>query len=279
MGQGDADHQGDASHCVIAPAEPTLARCIRSASQASGRPFGPLLLQGLLQLPRLADRQARVLTVDAQTLLSDLAIELPPASEWLLRTQISSPRELRFANLAAVEARDVMERFHYLRSPRNDGRSYALLTSDRQIVAVCVTSPLDVEHVERLLSNAVSGLRRPRVLSRVFAFEGSPANSISYLLARVGREERRLGTTDLVTYVNPNMGFTGSSYRASGWRVLGDEPGTTNRYLDGRYITQRVLEAEFGRHDDGEYQSLLGNRFAVSVMSLAPLLLFHTSLK
>jgi hypothetical protein len=97
------------------------------------------------------------------------------------------------------------------------------------------------------------------------------------MLSRAAREERRLGVTDFVTYVNPNMGFTGSSYRASGWHLLGVEPGTTYRYIDDRYITDRELSGRFGGHDDGAYKRLLGRRFAVSVMPLAPLLVFHTS--
>jgi hypothetical protein len=57
--------------------------------------------------------------------------------------------------------------------------------------------------------------------------------------------EKNHGVSDYVTYVNPNMGFTGSSYRASGWHLLGTEPGTTYRYLDERYITDRALSAAF----------------------------------
>ena len=50
------------------------------------------------------------------------------------------------------------------------------------------------------------------------------------------------------------------------------------RYLDGRYTTDRQLASEFGKHDDVTYRRLLGHRFAVSVMPLAPLLVFHTQL-
>src|SRR5579864_3508232 len=98
------------------------------------------------------------------------------------------------------------------------------------------------------------------------------------MLSRAGREEQRLGATDFLTYVNPNMGFTGSSYRASGWTQIGMEPGTTYRYIDDRYITDRELAAMMGKHDDKTYRHMLGPRFAVSIMPLEPLLVFHTSL-
>jgi len=108
----------------------------------------------------------------------------------------------------------------------------------------------------------------------VFAFSGSPKNTISFLLSRVAHVEANRGVTDLVTYVNPNMGFKGVSYRASAWQLLGNESGTTYRYLDGRYITDRHLAKDFGRCDDLGYRTLLGTRFAVSRMQLNPLLIF-----
>jgi hypothetical protein len=98
------------------------------------------------------------------------------------------------------------------------------------------------------------------------------------MLSRVAREERCLGVTDLLTYVNPNMGFRGTSYRASGWQLLGIESGTKYRYIDGRYITDRKLAARFGSHSDDTYQRLLSDRFAVSAMPLEPLLVFHSGL-
>jgi hypothetical protein len=65
------------------------------------------------------------------------------------------------------------------------------------MVALCVTSPLDVATIRSLLWSAQRSGEDARVVSRVFAFERSPKNSISYLLSRVKREEFRLGTTDL----------------------------------------------------------------------------------
>lgn len=190
----------------------------------------------------------------------------------------SSPRSLHFHEVDVARARDVMERFHYLRSPRRDGRAYGLSTEAGHLVALCASSPLDVPHLGDLLAAQGRPAELARTISRVFAFESSPSNSISYLLSRAAKAERLMGVTDCVTYVNPNLGFTGSSYRASGWDLLGDEPGTTYRYLDERYITDRELAARFGRQDDETYRRLLGPRFAMSTMPLAPLLVFHNRL-
>lgn len=264
--------------CRVAPREPALLVSVDSAARATDRPVRPLHLQALLQLPRVADERGFVSIPVVDALLTELAEELPVAAEWFVPDSPPSPRSLHFCEVDAARAYDVMERFHYLRSPRTDGRAYGLSTSTDRLAALCVSSPLDVRHLCDLLVAHGRPCHLARVVSRVFAFEGAPKNCISYLLSRVTRAERRIGVTDFVTYVNPNMGFTGSSYRASGWHLLGEEPGTTYRYLDGRYETDRRLASEFGEHDDETYRRLLGHRFAVSTMPLAPLLVFHTRL-
>jgi hypothetical protein len=261
--------------CRVAPREPALLACTERVARAAGRPVEPLHLQALLQLPRVADEEGFAPVPLVEALVTELADELPESAEWLVPDGVSSPRSLRFHEVGADHAFDVMKRFHYLRSPRKDGRAYGLSTEAGHLVALCVSSPLDVSHLSNLLLAHGRPAGLSRSISRVFAFDGAPRNSISYLLSRTVKAERRIGFTDLVTYVNPNLGFTGSSYRASGWTLLGDEPSTTYRYLDRRYITDRELAIRFGRHDDETYRRLLGSRFAVSVMPLAPLLVFH----
>jgi hypothetical protein len=267
----------DGATVQVEPNDHKLLACVESAATDADRPARPVKLQALLQLPRLADHSGSVALEAARTLVAHLAVELPTRDAWFVPGLSASPRSLGFGEVDSATANDVMERFHYLRSPRTDGRAYGLKTKADRLVALCVLSPLDVPRLHDLLSDHGRSGDRARVVSRVFVFEGAPANSISFLLSRATRAERLHGATDFVTYVNPNMGFAGSSYRASGWQQLGDEPGTTYRYVDNRYRTDRSIAAEYGQHDDDTYRRLLGQRFAVSTMLLAPLLVFHTT--
>lgn len=259
--------------CRIRPDDRALVACVELIASRTQRPERPLLLQALLQLPQLSP-SGEVELESANELLHELAGELAPLEEWSVPGD-ASPRSLQFAEVDPITSRNVMERFHYLRSPRTDGRSYGLVNNHGHLVALCVSSPLDVPLIESLIVERGRASATTRSISRVFAFEGAPPNTISYLLSRVARAERRFGATDFVTYVNPNMGFTGVSYRASGWSILGFEPGTTYRYLDRRYITDRKLVSLFGRHDDASYRCMLGSRFAVSFIPLLPLRIFH----
>jgi hypothetical protein len=261
--------------CKVVPDDPILMGRVEVVAKKYNRPAGPLRLQALLQLPRVADCEGNISAATAEGLLEQLVQELPAVEEWGVGEQVSSPRALRFGEVGHEASAVVMQRFHYLRSPRSDTSAYGLSTEAGRLVAMCTTSPIDVSHLRDLLLKHGRRHDHARVMSRVFAFEGAPKNTISYLLAQVIRAERPLGVSDYLTYVNPNLGFSGCSYRASGWHVLGNEPGTKYRYLDSSYISDRRLAALFGSLDDATYTALLASRFSISRMPLAPLLVFH----
>jgi hypothetical protein len=74
-----------------------------------------------------------------------------------------------------------------------------------------------------------------------------------------------------VTYVNPNLGFTGSAYRAANWTVLAHEHGTHYSYIDNFYVTDRQLITQFGTADPALLRKQLGARFLQNRMRLNPL--------
>lgn len=203
-----------------------------------------LLLQALLHLPRLARADGSVDVESAQIEIARLrqqrAVELEP-----LRAFASPPPEalaidqLEVGIVERERAEPVLAHFHYLRSFRSDSVNVALLDRER-IVALCSISPFDLATIGERLPIRTSA--EVAVVSRVFAFDWAPRNVISYLLARaehspaVDREVRLL-----LTYLNPNLGFTGASYRAANWRKVGLEAGTRYAYLNGNYITDRRL--------------------------------------
>lgn len=264
--------------CPVRADAPGLWDLVVSVAERQSRPTRALHLQALLQLPRLAGPRGDVVFAEAAELVEELAAELPKWPAWRAGVGGTRVRELRFQEVEDETAARVLRSFHYLRSPRRGGRAYALSSPSGELVALCVSSPLDVAHLQSLLTQGGHSTEVTRVFSRVFAFDDAPDNTLSFLLSKACRAERSRGVKDVMTYVNPNMGFGGSSYRASGWRLLGEEPGTRYRYLDGRYITDRELAAMIGPLDDDQYRRVLGVRFAASVMPLAPLRVFHRRL-
>jgi hypothetical protein len=140
-------------------------------------------------------------------------------------------------------ARLIHERFHYLGTPR-DGCHFGLYhVAEPDIPAGLATvSPLDVDHL-RARIEPVAEAEQGSIVSRVFAFPWAPRNTISFLLGSIVRQIRseRAGRGVVFTYVNPNLGFRATSYRAANWRPDGVQP-LVYRYLDGNYVTARTAD-------------------------------------
>ena len=185
--------------------------------------------------------------------------------------------DLQFLPLAdsAVEtyARPILERFHYLESFREDSQHFALATSPERVAALATVSVMDLSHLSAALGESSHPLR---VLSRVYAFDWAPDNSISRLISQITSwfRQHMPEVRGLVTYCNPNVGFTGSSYRASGFHLLARETGTRYAYLDRDYITDRRLSSRAGTVDHEEQRRIFGSRLVLTSCPLEPLELF-----
>jgi len=138
-------------------------------------------------------------------------------------------------------ARLIHERFHYLGTPR-DGCHFGLYhVAEPDIPAGLATvSLLDVDHLRARIEPG-AGAEQGSIVSRVFAFPWAPRNTISSLLGSITRQIRseRPGRGVVFTYVNPNLGFQATSYRAANWHPDGVHP-LVYRYLDGNYVTART---------------------------------------
>lgn len=259
---------------AVDPVSPSLRQIADRAADRWDTSPRAVHLQLLLHLPRLAALDATVLVAAAEAEADRLASRLPPASKWRL-AQLLALEELEFAEVDEAVARYICRTFHYLGSHRPGAQSYALLAPEGGVVGLGVTAGCDVDRL-RQLASAQLGDEAPRILARVFAFEGAPPNSLTRLFKLVAGAEQLQGHGSLLTYVNPNMGFTGASYRAGNWQLLGEEVGTTYRYLDGNYVTDRELARLFGRSrlDEARLRGLFGDRYQRSAMRLDPLAVY-----
>lgn len=218
-----------------------------------------LLLQALLHIPRIATSGGRVgvgaATSEVDRLRALRFGDLAPV-RWMAVAPPSVPAlpKLKVSVIGGDAAAPVLERFHYLRSPRLDAVTVAALAGDR-IAALCSFSPLDLGALAERLP--LTSPQQALVVSRVFAFDWAPRNIVSYLLARAEQLVANDGVRMLITYVNPNLGFTGASYRAANWLPLGIETGTRYAYLRERYITdRRVAQLDAAESATVEYSTM-----------------------
>jgi hypothetical protein len=207
----------------------------------------------LLQLPRVARHSGsisqRQIEVELRHAASGLRIDqaeiqsLIPFKEFVLQ-------DLRFVDYEAGKAAEVFSRLHYLRSARPGSRNFALVDPiDGLPVSLCSVSPLEWVRVGRQL-NSQFGVPRERAwdISRVYSFDVAPKNAISFLLAKV-RNVFRIEMRDvdlLTTAVDPNLGFTGASYRSANWHEWMSIQARPYLYVDRRYASPRQLRERFG---------------------------------
>jgi hypothetical protein len=140
-------------------------------------------------------------------------------------------------------ARVIHKSFHYLASYHEGVVHLGLFEKDDTEfpMALASLSPMDIR---RLYTTFPTSEVRKKilVLSRVFAFDWAPRNTISYLLSNVDGWLRRNipEIKSLLTFLNPNLGFSGASLRASNWNTFLElEP--VSSYIRGNYVPYRLM--------------------------------------
>jgi hypothetical protein len=251
-----------------------LDRVIAETARQSGVSRRLLRDRVALHLPLLyphewGDESAEHALVHRMAALLPLSL-MPPT------TALRSPRELAFGLSGDAELR-VYAAHHYLQSYRSDSIGFALRWDGRP-VALATVAPVDQHTIRRMLVDAGSEPAAARMIARVWTADWCPANTVSYLLARVAAQMAHVSVRSLVTYVNPNLGYHGASYRASGWSALGSEPTLPYAYVDGEYVTMRRLAAATGTFDRAEQKLSLGSRLRFSTLELTRLLVFYREL-
>jgi len=164
--------------------------------------------------------------------------------------------------------------FHYLASPRLDAIHLGL---GERTAPICLMSfsPFDLEHLTGLLPDGV----RPGsvvVLSRLVTVGDVPRNTWTYAFGRACRwfREYRSDIRMVLTYLDPNLGFKGASYRAANWKLLGEEPKGRYVFVDGVPIANRELIRLYGTARFDYLQALLGSRVERTTAPLQPLSVF-----
>lgn len=194
-------------------------------------------------------------------------------------SKLTTPRgDLQSVHMTAVAtdvARRVHEDLHYLGS-FHDGIHVGLGQAGKRCPLSLVSlSGLDVVHLQRILPPGVTP-SEVLVLSRLFAAQDAPANTLSFTMGQAFTWVRQHSpqTRLLLTYLDPNLGFAGTVYRATNWFPVAREPRSAYLYLDGEYTSSRELLRRFGSYDWSQLSAAEGIRISRSSVALEPLEVF-----
>jgi hypothetical protein len=209
-----------------------------------------LAVRTRLHLPRYMDadgtvryREAIAVAVrNAKRLRKDQRAvrDLIPRREYALE-------DLEFRQIGE-DAERVFGSLHYLRNARRGSLNFALVDKNTGApLTLCSASPLEWRRVaEQLKLQFDVPQEAVWDLSRVYSFEGAPPNAVSSLLAQVRKYFRKRGDVQLLTTaVDPNLGFSGSSYLASNWQLWMTVRARPYLYFKGRYMSLREMWASF----------------------------------
>jgi len=217
----------------------------------------------LLHLPRVATSSGWVTKTQIERELSHSARLLRKdvmAVRHLIPDSKFALQELVFAeDFDAVTASKLFSSLHYLRSARPGSRNFALVDPTRgRPVTICSVSPLEWKQVGNQIRTQF-GIPRETTwdVARVYSCDVAPPNAISFLLARVRSSLGGSGGNIdlLVTAVDPNLGFTGSSYRAANWQQWLTVQPRPYLYHDRRYASPRQLKQRFGTSNLAELKA------------------------
>jgi hypothetical protein len=243
-----------------------------------------LAVRTLLHLPRVASYEGwvrrsqaqRELRISAERLHSDAR-----AARTHLPVKKFSLTELTFEVIDRSRALPILMWLHYLRSARPDSMYFALVDPiDRLPVSLCSVSPLEWKCVaSQIWTQFAIRPEQAWDVTRVYSADTAPANAISSLLSRVRTYFRRnMPSADLlVTAVDPNLGFTGCSYRAANWQHWMTVKARPYVYENGRYITPRQLREGYGTSRLIELQAKYPGRFQQSRVKLLDSMIYCCS--
>lgn len=237
-----------------------------------------------LQLPRFSEPELSV----RQTVLQEIrrVLDRVRGDQQAVRRWQPLPRSAQTLERGAYEVRPVADEIacaihrhlHYIGSAR-EGVHFGLFERTSGLVSVPLSlltfSEFDLAFLEPSLPVGVDA-HSVSVLSRVYSFSEAPANAFSHTFSKALPllQDAVSDVKLIVTYVNPNVGFTGSSYLASNWLPFAQEANIRYEYLDSDYVTRRELDKRFGTTDFEELRRLLGSRITTSKLPLWPLRLF-----
>jgi hypothetical protein len=258
----------------LAPAS-TFRALVRETARRTDVEPRALAVRALLQLPRVASYQGcvstgqvqRELRISAEQLRRDLR-----AARGYVPLRKFELRDLAFEEVGPSRALPVLTLLHYLRSARRGSRYFALVDPVHRLpVTLCSVSALQWKCVgNQIRSQFAISPERVWEVSRVYSVDGAPRNAISSLLSRVRRYlHRNTPSVDLlVTAVDLNLGFTGSSYRASNWQQWMTVKARPYLYDNACYVTPRQLRESFGTSSLMELQARYPGRFQQSRVRL-----------
>jgi hypothetical protein len=278
---------------ILGQRAPGVATAMEGALQFVANPQDDLFLarlrlrQQMLRWPDGAAADPAVANAEATGVVERIRRDQAGFQHWhAVATDRADQRLEAAATVRLVPeavAAAICERFHYV-GTRREGVAVGMYSTAPHLAEVPATlllvSPFDLHDSTSALPPGM-GTERVLLLSRVYTFRWAPANAFSFCWSRaLAILRERFPQAELaVTLLDPNPGFTATSYLATSWIRLAGEHAADYWYLDGQHIMRRELVRRFGVSEPAALQARLGGRLAPARQPILPLELWAYPLR
>ncbi len=228
------------------------------------------------QMPRLSRRELadpRIAAAEARAVLERIRRDQQGFLHWHEgRGDGAAGSSVR--DVPADVTRAVCERFHYVGTPRDGaalGLYFAGTPQGMPPATLLLASRFDLAgHGDALPAGVAPD--NVLLLSRVYTFRWAPRNAFSFCWSRaLPLLRQRFPQAALVlTYLDPNVGFTASSYLAANWLWFAADAAADYLYLDRQYVTGRELARRFGTGTPAALRQRLGGRLTTARQPIVP---------
>jgi hypothetical protein len=244
-----------------------------------------LIVRTLLHLPRVAGFSGvltqRQVCAELRRSIRQLLKDQENVRHWM-PTEDLALSDVTFVAGEESASKEIFDSLHYLRNSRAGAVNYALVDRAGRPVTLCSVSPLEWKLVGKQITKQFDvPMEAVRDVSRVYSFNSAPTNAISYLLSRVRNHIRKTSPEIqlLSTAVDPNLGFTGTSYLAANWNRWMTVKARPYMYFDECYVTPRQLRTQFDTTNVAQLKSTYRRRFEISSVNLLDSVLFCSRVK
>lgn len=166
-------------------------------------------------------------------------------------------------------------KLHYLESIRDGSLHLTLFNIETNTpVGIASISDFDLFHLN-IYNYSPNQIK---ILSRFYTLNNLPQNANSYFMGLIFKwlRDNYSNTSFLLTYLNKNVGFKGTNYKASNWKLFALELNTRYNYFNSKYVTDRFLIKKFGSSKRQFFK--YNEEVSFSKISLLPLEIYYYEL-
>tara|TARA_R100001530_G_scaffold24304_1_gene19742 strand:- start:170 stop:724 length:555 start_codon:yes stop_codon:yes gene_type:complete len=157
------------------------------------------------------------------------------------------------ARITYSECKEFCQHWHYSKTCPPGKYYFGLYNTTNLIGVMCYGTPA-MRHQKDCYKVDLE-------LRRLCCIDNTPKNTESFFIGKTLKILKNIGIKRVLSLADPNYGHQGTIYKASNFKLLGEEQGGGSRdiYIDGVKMHSRTAFAKYGASGQKKLSALLPN--------------------